>query len=331
MGIKGIVKDSKTGKPIEKALIKVEHIDHPVYTNMRGEYWRLLVDGVYNISVESYGYTTLTLININITNNVRSAKWINIELIPVNSESAFEPSPYYEQSNFSIDLEKQDKHQDFIKKPDFKHHNYSKMSDILFGFSKAYPEITRLYSIGKSIQSRDLWVLEISDKPGIHEPGEPEFKYVANMHGNEVVGKEMLLLFIQKLLEGYGKDKVLTNLVNSIRIHVLPSLNPDGYEKSMLGDCDSLLGRSNANNVDLNRDFPDQFKPFRHYNPQPETLAAMKWIDEYPFVLSANFHGGSLVANYPFDGNKYEIDKQYSKAPDDELFKHLARVYSQVS
>lgn len=65
--------------------------------------------------------------------------------------------------------------------------------------------------------------------------GEPEFKYVANMHGNEVVGKEMLLLLIAYLCQNYGSNPRITEMINTTRIHILPSLNPDGYEKSTEG------------------------------------------------------------------------------------------------
>lgn len=79
------------------------------------------------------------------------------------------------------------------------------------------------------------------------------------MHGNEVVGRESLLLLAKYLCEQYGTDKRITQLIDTTRIHLMPSMNPDGYEISKEGDTISLLGRANHNSKDLNRNFPDQY------------------------------------------------------------------------
>ena len=90
-------------------------------------------------------------------------------------------------------------------------------------------------------------------------------------------------------------------------------------------------GRENANGKDLNRDFPEQFpkktEDFRE-GRQLETLAIMDWILENPFVLSANFHGGAMLASYPYDSSESHKDGVYSTAPDDKMFKLLATTYS---
>lgn len=57
------------------------------------------------------------------------------------------------------------------------------------------------------------------------------------MHGNEVVGREMLLLLAKYLCENYGADERVSKIINNTRIHILPSMNPDGYEKSHEGLC----------------------------------------------------------------------------------------------
>jgi carboxypeptidase D len=217
-----------------------------------------------------------------------------------------------------------------------KYYNYDELKELLETLQQTYPKISKVFSIGKSVENRDLLVFQISDNIETIEPGEPWFKYVANMHGDETVGRAMLISFIHHLLHNYGLDDRVTKLVNNTNIFIMPSANPDGFEKVAEGSCDDLTrkGRNNANNKDLNRNFPDQFvdkvnKETMFDNRQPETQAIMKWIMENNFVLSANLHGGSVVASYPFDDSaKHKIEGSYSATPDDEIFRHLAKTYS---
>lgn len=138
-------------------------------------------------------------------------------------------------------------------KIDFVHHNYIDMTKVLKEYAESCANISRLYSIGKSVDGHELWVFEISDNPGKHELLEPEFKYIGNMHGNEVVGRELLLHLIAYLCDNYTQSPAIKKLVDSTRIHIMPSMNPDGYEEATEGDCEGLEGRRNADDVDLNR------------------------------------------------------------------------------
>ena len=212
----------------------------------------------------------------------------------------------------------------------FLHHSNDAMYAFMHSIAQRYPAITRVYSIGKTVHQKELMVMEISDNPGVHEPGEPEFKYIGNMHGNEVTGRETLLHLIEYLCASYGKNARITELVDGTRIHILPTMNPDGYENAHEGDRSGVVGRTNGHSVDLNRNFPDRNGP-RRTQPkrEPETLAVMEWIKEYPFVLSANLHNGALVANYPYDNSK-NGHSHYTASPDDDIFIQLALAYSEA-
>ena len=107
-----------------------------------------------------------------------------------------------------------------------------------------------------------------------------------------------------------------------------------------------------SENLNFNfRNFPDQFG-VQESLIQPETEAVIRWSLDYPFVLSANLHGGALVVRYPFDqsgpdsdpnsdpssdhssdpssgsSSDPKIEGEYSPTPDDDLFKTLSKTYS---
>ncbi|CAM4864862.1 unnamed protein product [Rotaria socialis] len=261
------------------------------------------------------------------------------------------------------------------------HHNTEQMFDVLDRVHAKCPEITYIYDLPlKSVEKRPLRVIVFSDNPKHHESLEPEFKYVGNMHGNEIVGRELLLQLAEYLCEEYKNgNQAIQKLVDNTRIHLMPSMNPDGWEiaaqyawnttkpdqykdiETMLkeqGATDWTVGRTNANGVDLNRNFPNLDEFIYKYNQranhrnnhldletfvaltegkdchdqtyQVETLTVAFWIMQNPFVLSANLHNGDLVANYPYDDSANHL-RMYSPSPDDTLFQQLAESYSHAN
>ncbi|KAG0412539.1 hypothetical protein HPB47_010337, partial [Ixodes persulcatus] len=182
----------------------------------------------------------------------------------------------------------------------FKYHDYDTMTAVLINATRHRPDLATLYSLGKSGQGRDLWVILLSSQSSNNQLMKPSMKYVANMHGNEMVGKELMLHLIAHLINGYDTDPRINWLLDNTNIHIMPSMNPDGMSISREGQCVGLRGRYNSAGVDLNRNFPDLSLQDNHYL-EPETQAVRKWIDSIPFVLSGNLHGGAMLVRYPYD------------------------------
>ena len=128
------------------------------------------------------------------------------------------------------------------------YHTYESLVAELQSIAAAHPDLCNIDNIGPTVQGRALWFMQISDNVDVQED-ELEFMYISSMHGNEVVGKEMCMYFINYLVDNYGSDPVVTDLVNETEIWIMPSMNPDGTANG---------SRYNANGEDLNRNFPDR-------------------------------------------------------------------------
>ncbi len=109
-------------------------------------------------------------------------------------------------------------------------HNYAEVADYLQRVVRAYPNITKLHTIGQSFEGRDLLVLEVTNQSTGDALAKPGFWMDGNLHASEVMGAEVSLKNIDVLINGYGNDPFITNLVDTRTIYIMPKLNPDGSD-----------------------------------------------------------------------------------------------------
>lgn len=178
---------------------------------------------------------------------------------------------------------------------------YNQYIEMMYSFQDSFPGICKIEKIGESINGHDLLFTKISDHVSQSET-EPDVMYSSSMHGDELGCYVVALRFIDYLLHEYDTNQTIKSLVDTLEIWINPLANPDG---AYFESDSSVSGakRFNANNVDLNRNFPDPDDgEHPDGNPwQPENIAMMDFIKQHQFVLSANFHGGTEVVNYPWD------------------------------
>ncbi|MBN2632707.1 MAG: T9SS type A sorting domain-containing protein [Bacteroidales bacterium] len=193
---------------------------------------------------------------------------------------------------------------------------YIQYDSIMRSFASLYPALCVLDTIGTSNYGKLVLALKISDNASVDED-EPEVFYSSTMHGDETGGFILMLRLAGYLLQNYTTDSRIKNLADNLEIWINPLANPDGTYRT--GNIISSPTRFNANGYDLNRNFPDPVDddPAK----QLETLDMMKFMKEHHFVLSANFHAGVEVVNYPWD--RWE-----RRHPDEEWFYRISRKYA---
>ena len=166
-------------------------------------------------------------------------------------------------------------------------HSYSQMMTELQNIANTYPDITRLYDLGHSVQGRVLWGLKITDNPDSEE-NEPEVRICGLHHGNEFMSAELPLNLALHLVQNYSIDSSITELVDNREIWIIPMVNPDGREADT---------RYNAHGIDLNRNYgymPESSTPYS----EPETQAMRNNALQNNFVLSLSFHCSGNIVNY---------------------------------
>lgn len=202
---------------------------------------------------------------------------------------------------------------------------YAVYLEMMHNYAINYPTLCKMDTVGYSVNNRPIITMVISDNIGTDED-EPEFWWSSTMHGDETTGWYFMIRLVDYLLTNYNTDAQVTNLVNNMEIYISPLTNPDGtFNGSSNGTSIANATRANANNVDLNRNFPPISGTVSSGN-QPEITMMTAYANAHNFVMAANGHGGTECLNYPWDQQNWF---SYSHPhPDTDWWEYICQQYA---
>ncbi len=207
------------------------------------------------------------------------------------------------------------------------------------------PGLTKVVSIGKTVQGKDILALKVSKNAKKTRDGDkPSVLYMSNQHAREWITPEMTRRLMHHTLDGYGKDPRVTKLVDSSELWFLLSANPDGYDYTFAADGERLWRKNLRDNngdgritagdgVDLNRNFaykwgydnegssPNQAsETYRgpKASSEPETVAVDRFQKRIGFEYAINYHSAAELLLY---GVGWQVA---TPTPDDVAYRTLA-------
>ncbi|WP_029033113.1 M14 family metallopeptidase [Salinimicrobium terrae] len=114
-----------------------------------------------------------------------------------------------------------------------RYYTYEGIVEIMEKITKAYPDLVRMESIGKSFEGNEIYLLTISD----FKTGDPDKKpamYIdGNIHSNEIQGAEFSLYTAWYLTEMFGELDFIKELLQDKTFYINPTINPDARNNYM--------------------------------------------------------------------------------------------------
>lgn len=142
-------------------------------------------------------------------------------------------------------------------------HSSKEANDLLNAWSKAFPGLTKVYSVGQTLKGSPLMMLEITNKQTGAPEDKPAYYYDGNIHAGELTGAEVALHFAWYLLTNYEKNPRVHRLLDTHTMYVRPKFNPDGADIALTTpfalrstprpydeDLDGLLDEDPGNDLD---------------------------------------------------------------------------------
>jgi predicted deacylase len=183
-----------------------------------------------------------------------------------------------------------------------KYRTYDTLIESFKSFATIYPSLVSYEVVGKTVQGKDILMFKIGNPYG------GRVLIDGAIHGDENLGSELLYFFVKWLLT--SSDPLAKRILMGNYLLLIPALNVDSYGKY----------RTNANGVDLNRNFATGWnsggstdptsKYYRGPAPlsEPESQALVQVFKVWKPSFYINLHRGGSVLY----GSKYCNSTYYS-------------------
>ncbi|MFJ8823450.1 M14 family zinc carboxypeptidase [Streptomyces sp. NPDC102467] len=219
------------------------------------------------------------------------------------------------------------------------------LQDEIVRTGQEHPDLTKVVSIGKTLQGQDILALKVSKGAKKTKDGvKPSVLYMSNQHAREWITPEMTRRLMHYYVDNYAKDRRIKKIVDSTELWFVLSANPDGYDwtfdpdgnrqwRKNMRDVNGDGAYTTGDGVDLNRNFAYKWgyddegssprtasETYRGASPnsEPETKALDAFEKRVGFDYAINYHSAAELLLY---GVGWQVA---TPTPDDVLYKALA-------
>lgn len=228
------------------------------------------------------------------------------------------------------------------------YHTYAQITARAKELMASRPELMTRFQIGETTQFKQpIYAYRLSDDASqVHD--RPAVLFDGCHHADEIMGAEIVLALMEKLIAGYGANEQVTKWLDTLEIYLVPVLNVDGHNIVTSGhdprwrknvrdvNGDGITGIY-PEGVDVNRGYSFNWamggtndpsgSSYRGPYPfsQAENRAMRALADKRQLLLSVSYHSQGEVIYYPWVWGKM-------KSPDHKVIERIASdVASQIT
>ena len=111
-----------------------------------------------------------------------------------------------------------------------RYYDSEQLAEIMHRIEKAYPNLAKVTSIGKSYKGKEMWLITVSNFSNGDPDKKPAMYIDGNIHSNEIQGSEVALYTAWYVTEMYSSNDWIRRLLDEKTLYIVPTINPDARD-----------------------------------------------------------------------------------------------------